>query len=321
MAYGQDGHIGISFQDSYGTSEVGSLEYFPFISEGMVENIENLMSESLASRYEEPDAYEGMHAIEGEIAMEVHPNLVGKLCKAWAGQSSQDTLVGSCYSHIMPPLNSDWDEEKSALPPCTIEVYRDTGSAYQYYDMLLNSLTFEIAQGALYKCTAGWIGANFEWVNQTTPAFEAGSYYSWDVVSVSLGGGGIDDVNNLTVTLTNNLAGKAYLDGTKNYGRILRDGFRTIEVAGTMLLNGDAQAKIYRARTQQRLIISAWDPTTIALGHNEFKIDVPKMRYTEFPANIGGVGLVEVGFSAKGDYDTTSEYAVQFTVVNTTLAY
>jgi len=321
MAYGQDGHIGISFQDSFGTSNVDSFDYFPFISEGITEGIEDLVSESLASRYEEPDAYEGMHTIEGEIAMEVHPNLVGKLAKAWAGQSSQNSLVGSCYQHLAVPLNSDWEEEKSALPPCTIEIYRDAGSAYQYYDMLLNSLTFEIAQGALYKCTAGWIGANFEWVDKTAAAFEAGSYYSWDVVSVSLGGAGVDDVSNMTVTLTNNLAGKAYLDGTKNYGRILRDGFRTIEIAGTMILSGDTEAKIFRARTQQALVLTAWDPATTAEGHNSFKIEVPKMRYTEFPANIGGVGLVEVGFSAKGDYDTTSEYAVQLTTVNTTAAY
>ena len=54
MAYGQDGDIGISIQDSFGTSNVDSFDYFPFISEGITESIEDLLSESLQSRYEEP---------------------------------------------------------------------------------------------------------------------------------------------------------------------------------------------------------------------------------------------------------------------------
>ena len=40
---------------------------------------ESLMSESLSSRLEEPDDYEGMHGIEGDVVMEVHPNMIGKL--------------------------------------------------------------------------------------------------------------------------------------------------------------------------------------------------------------------------------------------------
>jgi hypothetical protein len=321
MAYGQDGHIGISFQESFGTQYVSSMDYFSFISEGITENIESLMSESLQSRYDEPDDYEGMHGIEGDIAFEVHPHMVGKLLKAWCGQSSEFTEVGSCYAHNFVPAEADWEDGISALPPMSIEVYRDTGSAYLYFDMLLNQLVFEIAQGTLYKATASFIGAQFSWLAKSVPSYEAGSFFAWDTVSLSIGGSGVNDASQLTITLNNNLAGKAFLDLKKYPSRILRDGFRTVEVAGTLLLDGDAQARIYKARTQQRLVMTATDPTTVALGHNALEIDVPKMLYTEFPANIGGSGLVEVGFSAKGKYDSTSSYAVQFTLVNTTPIY
>jgi hypothetical protein len=320
MAYGQEGHIGVGFQDSLGTANVDSFDYMPFISETLTENIEDLISESLSSRLEEPDAYEGMHANEGEIAMEVHPHNIGKFLKAWAGQESVSYTV-SMYSHNMVPLSNDWEDERAALQPMTIEVYRDTGSAYQYFDMMCNQLTFEISQGAIYKCTAGMIGAQFAWMAKTTPSYETGSYYTWDTVSVSLAGSAVSDIAELSITLNNNLEGKAYLDGNKYHSRILRREYRTIELSGTMLLVGDAEARVYRARTGQRLVVSATDPTTVMLDHNRLEIDIPQMRYTSFPANIAGPQLVEISFDAKGGYDSTSSYAVQFTLTNTTAEY
>ena len=321
MAYGQEGHIGICFQESFGTAYTSSMDYFNFISESIIENIEDIVSEGLSSRLDEPDGYEGMHGIAGDVVFEVHPITVGKLLKAWCGQSSEIGYAGSCYQHNFVPRTSDWHEEVSALQPMTIEVYRDTGSAYQYYDMLLDKLALEISQGTLYKCTASFIGAQFGWLAKSEPSYKTGSYFAWDTVSLSLADSGITAASNLTITCNNNLEPKAYLDG-KNYpSRILRKDARTIEIAGTVLLVGDAEARIYRARTQQQLIMTATHPTTIMNGHNILQIDVPKMLYTEYPTNIGGPGLVEVSFSAKGKYDSTSSYSIQFTLTNTMDAY
>jgi hypothetical protein len=221
----------------------------------------------------------------------------------------------------MVPLTDDWDAERSALPPMTIEVYRDTGSAYQYFDCLCNQLAFEISQGAIYNCTASIIGAQFAWMAKTAPSYLTGSLFTWDTVSVSLAGSAVSDIADCTITFNNNLEGKAYLDGNKYYGRILRNDYRTVEITGTMLLVGDAEARIYKNRTPQRFVLTATDPSTVMLDHNRLEIDIPQMRYTEFPANIGGPNLLEISFSAKGGYDTTSSYAMQFTITNTTAAY
>lgn len=320
MAYGQDGHVGISFQDSLGTSNVDSFDFFPIISESLTENVESLMSEAMATRLEEPDEYDGMHSNEGDLVVEVHPMSIGKMLLGWTGQECA-TLVGSIYNHSFVPLTDDWDAERCAVRPATIEVYRDTGSAYLYYDMVLNTLAFEIAQGTLLRATAGFIGGQFSWSAKQTASYEQGSYFAWNTVSVSLAGSAVDDVSQLTLTFNNNMAGKAYLDLKKYHSRFLRDDYRTIEIAGTMLLNGDTEARAYRERTQQRLVITAQDPATVMGSNLELEIDIPKMMYTEFPANLNGRGLIEVGFSAKGKYDSTSSYACQFTLVNTKDAY
>lgn len=321
MGYGQEGHIGFCFQQSFGTAYTSSMDYFNFISETITESIEDLISEGLSSRLDEPDAYEGMHGIAGDVVMEVHPITVGKMLKAWAGQSSETGYIGSCYEHNFVPLSGDWSDEVSALPPMTVEIYRDTGSAYQYYDMLLDKLQFDISQGTLYKMTASFIGAQFQWMAKTSPSYYAGSYFAWDTVSVSLAASAIDEASQLTVTCNNNLEAKAYLD-LKNYpSRILRKDYRTVEIAGTMLLVGDTESRNYKNRTQQRLVITATHPTTIMNGHNMIEIDIPKMLYTGFPANIGGPGLIEVGFEGRGKYDTTSDYAIQWTLTNTQASY
>ncbi len=320
MGYGQQGHLGISFQDSFGTSNVASMDYFEFVSESLTETIEKLQSENLSSRYEEPDDYTGMQFIGGEVIVDVHPHTIGKFMKAWTGQESV-SYQGSCYSHLFLPRTDDWDNEKSALQPLTIEVFKDTGSASLFSDMLLNTLTFDIAQGSLLKSTAGFIGANFAWANKTTPSYETGSLMTWDTSSVSLAASAVDDISQLTISLNNGLAGKAYLDGTRRYNRILRDTFRTIEISGNMLLNSDTEVRNYKNRTLQRLLVNFTDPTTVMNAHNQIIFDIPKMRYSEFPDNISGPGLIEIPFSAEGRYDSTSSYAFQITLVNTTAAY
>lgn len=320
MAYGQEGHLGMSFQNSLGTSNVDSMSYFEFISESLVETIEELQSESLSSRLEEPDDYEGIHTIAGDINLEVHPHSFGKILKAWSGQESV-SYQNSCYSHLFLPRTGDWDAEKAALQPLSIEVYKDTGSAGLFFDMMSNTLVFEIAQGALVKATAGMVGAQFSWLNKSTPSYDPGSFWTWDTVSVSLAGNAVSDVSALTLTFNNNLEGKGYLDLKKYPSRILRTDFRTCEISGTMLLNGDTEARNHKNRTKQRLLITITDPTTVMLAHNQLVIDIPKMLYTEFPDNIVGTGLIEVGFSAKAKYDSDSSYAMQFTLVNTTPTY
>jgi len=320
MAYGQDGHFGICFQESMGTSFVDSMEFTGFVSETMTQTIEELVSESLSSRYEEPDDYGGMREIAGDIVGEVHPISFGKILKGWCGQE-EVSYTESCYNHLFVPRTSDWTEEKAALPPMTIEVYRDTGSAYLYYDTMVDALNIEISQGALIKYTASFKGSQFDWSAKQTAAYDPGSFFAWDIVSISLAGNAMDEFSSLSMNFSNNLAGKAYLDGNKYASRILRDGFRLGEISGTLLLSGDTEARNFKNRTKQRLLVTITDPTTVMNHHNQLIIDIPQMVYTEFPANISGAGLVEVSFSAKAKYDSTSNYAMQFTLTNTQEAY
>ena len=317
--YGMDGHLGICEQQSGGVAYVASMDYMPIISEGLNESIEVLTSEEMRGRFEEGGHYEGMHNIAGDVVVDVHPLAVGKLLKFWFGQSS-GTAADSAFSHSYKGVLGDFGP-LYAVQPLTIEVYRDVGSAFQYRDMLLNQLVFEWSAGALQRVTAGFVGGNFAWVAATSPSYDVGSYFPWDTTSLELGGAAIDYATQMTLTLNQNLVAKHTLNGSKFPSRIKRDGFRTAELAGSFLFEDAAQALQFRAQTGQALVITNVGETTATSYNNLLKFDIPSMVLTDFPVNIAGPGLIEVGWSGKAVYDTTSATLLETTLVNTVTEY
>lgn len=322
MAYGTNTHIGVSFQDSFGTSNVDSFHYFPVITESLTENIPEVESEAMRGRHEAGDSYEGMHEYVGDIVFDGHPILLGKMLKAWFGQSS-GTVQGSCYSHEFNPIAADFDN-LAAVPPMTIEVYRDAGSAHLFSDMLCNQLVVEIAHGAIVKATASLVGANMAKSAKTTPSYLPGSDYTFDQASFSFQGstdGGLDEMQAFTVTLNNQLEAVGTLNGTTRPSRIKRSGYRTIEVGGTMLFENDNESDHFLNSAQQR-VVATLTGQEVSSGYNaSLEMDFPSFRYTEFPVNMGGPGLITVSFAGKSKYNAGSATMATFTMVNTLSAY
>lgn len=318
-AYGHLGHVGVSFQESFGTAYTSSVDYIPFISESLTEEIPPLISEGIRARYEEGNTYEGAHTIGGDLVMDIHPVLIGKFLKAWCNHGS-GTLGTSEYTHQFLPGQTDWDSV-AAVQPMTIEVYRGVDSSFQYYDMCVNQIALEYAYGALIKGTVSFAGGKFAWLNKTTPSFESGSVFTWNQCSLSLAGSAIDRFSNLTVTLMNNIEQKGTLNGSLYTSRAKRTGFRTIEIGGTLLFENDDEIRNFRQQTIQRLIVTATGQE-VASGYNaSFEVDIPRMQYTAMPANVAGPGQIEIGITGRAQYDETSSYICEFTLVNTKAAY
>ncbi len=267
--------------------------------------------------YDEGGNYEGFHTIGGDIVAEVHPIGVGKMIAAFCNNSSISNQA-SCYTHTFIPQHTDFDD-LCAVVPMTIEIYRsDGGSAGIYYDCAGNELTIEFAHNTLTKATLAVVGGKFTRVEATTPSYPAGSAFPWNVTSVSLGGVAADEIKTLTIKGMNALEAVGTLDGTKTANRIKRNGFRTFEISGTLMFDNQTEFTKYINFTNQRLIVNAAG-ATIGNSTVGLNIDIPKLVYTAFPPNIGGPGLIEVSFTAKATYDTTSSYIAEYTLVNTKL--
>ena len=319
MGYGINSHIGISFQNSFGTSNVDSMHYFPVITENITKAIPPLMSEANRGRYEAGPSYEGMYEMAGDIVTDGHPVLVGKLLKAWFGQSSA-SLVNSYYSHEFVPITNDFDN-LAAVPPMSIEVYRDAGSAHLFSDACLNQLVIEIAHGSIVKTTASVIAANHAKIEKSVPSYLTGSDYVFDQGSFSFSAAAIDVLNAFTITLNNNLEASGTLNGTRRPSRIKRSAWREITIAGTMLFEDDTEFDNFNTSVEQRVFAALVGQDIGGGDLAKFIMDFPSFRYTEFPLTIGGPGLIPVSFSATAKYNVGSGHMAKFTMQNTLAAY
>ena len=114
MAYGTDGFIAVSKQNSWGTA-TNSWHYVPIISEGLSHNIELITQESILSRYDEAAPREGMQSADGAINTELNPIDMGHFLRGACGSlATTDPLSGTVFLHTFDMTQSRWDPASPA---------------------------------------------------------------------------------------------------------------------------------------------------------------------------------------------------------------
>jgi hypothetical protein len=319
MAYGMAGHLALSFQSSFGTSNTNSQYFIPMISESVAETIAQLVEGNLYARFNEAPYHEGIHEVRGEIRTEAHPIYVGALLKAALGRVTT-TPQNSAFLHEFLPVGSDWDDSV-AVPPLTFEINRDVGSAFVYYDVAATALSFEIAQGQLLAAGLAIAGGRSARKAKATPAFRAGNPWTWAVASASYDGLGVSDVVKLALTFDNQLHPVFTLGGDRSASRIRRSGPQTVEVEGSMLFVSQTQYQEFLNQSEKRLLVTFRGDTVSTSYAAQLTLDVPRLRFSEFAPQIGGPGQIEVGFKGRGMVDPASGYALRATLTNTQPAY
>jgi len=320
MAYGQLGHIGISKQASFGTA-TSSWDYFPIISETLTTNIEQLVEEGMRARFEEGATHTGLLTVGGDIVFEPNPVMVGHFLRAVTGiaSSSEVTSGTPVYEWEFVPAQTDFSTN-CALPPYTLQVYRGVGSAWEFADSLVTGLTLDISGGAIVKATANVVSRISSLMTKTTPSFPLGDPWTWDAASLSIAATANGDMENMTIIIENPIEGKTVLDTNKYHGKFVRTGDRSTRVSGSMDFESQTQYNIFRAQTEQRFLLGLTG-ATLTTSANALTVDMPNLRYTSYPVNMGGPGRISASFEGVAKYDTTSSYAVRITLTNTRASY
>ncbi len=319
MAYGQSGHLAVTFQESFGTSLTTSGMFIPLVSESVTETINQLTEENLYGRLAEPPTHEGTHAVQGDIRTEAHPIALGVMLKAVLGRVST-TAQGSAFLHEFLPAVADWDAY-GATPPMTLALHRDVGSAFIYYDMLGSALTLEIAQGQLLTSALTLLGGGTSRKAAAIPAFYPGRPWSWDVASAAYDGAGITDLRQMSLVFDNRLSPHYTLSGAKTPHRIKRDGPQTLALEGTMLFEDQVLFQEFLDQTEKPLHVTFAGETVADSYTAQLTLELPRFRLTEFSPQLAGAGQIEVSFAGKGVYDQTSGYALRITLTNTQPQY
>jgi hypothetical protein len=319
MAYGQSGHLAICFQQSFGTSLTSSPFFIPLISETVGETIRPLPESGLYGRLAESPYHEGIHEVGGQVRTEAHPIYLGAFLKAALGPAAS-TAQDSAFLHEFLPAAADWDAF-AALPPLTMAIHRDVGSAFLYSDLLGSGVSLEIAHGQLLSATLEVVGGRFSRQAPASPSFHPGRPWSWDVVSAEYDGVGMADFRQLSVRFDNQLAAQHTLSGEKAPRRVKRGGPQKVAVEGSFLLSDQALFDAFLAQAEKRLLLSCAGEA-VSSGYTALlTLDVPRLRFTELSPQLRGPGAVEVAFKAAGMYDAGSDYALRITLTNTQPGY
>ncbi len=313
--YGMKSHVMVQFQNSFGASLTTSLDSIAVTESNLVKNIDQIIEEGNYSRFAESPYHGGLHSFEGDISMEANPITMGWFTKSVIGLTSTTSATG-IQTHVFKPRTTDFDA-LAATNPLTIEQHLDVGSAGVFQHMCGNTLNFNIANGELMDMTAGFIGAGFTRKAAGTPTYTVAKPFKWDQMSASINAAAVVDITDLTISINNNLEAKHTLQNTVVARKIKRTGKQVIEITGTMLFQSHSYWQAFEAGSELPFVVSFAG----ADAPNTIKFDIPLMRFKTYEPVNAGPGLIEASFTAGAMFSTTSNTALQITLVNTWTGY
>lgn len=324
MPQGALTHIGVGKETTWGTA-VAATDYLRFLSESLTEEIEQVTSEALGGIFDEAASYEGARTVAGDVVVEAYPNALGYLLRAAFGApvTTQPDAAGNptVYQHVFTPVQTNFSNV-CTLPPYTLEIHRDLENAFQYAGCAVNDLSFNFGTDTkIMQATAAIIAKKLALITKTTPSLETTNPFLWHQATVTINAVANSDVQTLDFGVNNSLEGRATLDGTKDISRIWRSGKRSFPVNFTFDLKD--LTEFNRFRSQAEVVAKIELIGSLISGTHNYKltIDIPKLRYTAFPINVGGAEVITAQVNGAAKYDATAAHAMKVTLINTKASY
>jgi hypothetical protein len=320
MPFGALAHIGLGKETTWGTA-VAADDYIRFASEGMTEEIEQVISENIAGIVDEGASYEGMHNVSGDLSFDVYPNVAGHLLRSAFGAPVTTSVNESVYKHVFTPVQTSFSS-LSALPSYTLEIHRDLQQAFQYAGSVVNDLTFSFGTDTkIMQGSAAIIAKALTLVAKTTPNFEATNPFLWNQAKVTIDGTQNSDIQTLSFGVNNSLEGRSTLNQKKEISRIQRNGKRVFPVSFTLDLSDLSEYNRFRAQSEVSAVIELTGALIDGTNNFSLKIEIPKLRYNAFPINVGGSETITASVEGSAKYDPASAHAMKITLVNTKATY
>lgn len=327
MSYGAQTKFAIARQTTAGSgsaaTDPGSFHHFPFISEDVGLEKDEVVSQNLTGRFEQGATYGGINRITGVIEFEPTPKAVGMALTAVLKQPTTVTST-DLRTYTFFPRTQDFSAT-IINEPCTIyKQWTDASSAECYFDVQFGQLELTFTQGQLLRsrmtCAGGsrmlnGVGSK----GITLDTTDLSMNWRWDVASISYGGTAVGNYSEVTVSINENIAPIYSLNGTLSPYKFTRETFREVTVQGTMYFADRNVLNDFATDTQRRLLITARNTlTAIQSGYYPMlEIDVPQMKITQFKPGNSGPGEVAVSFTARGVIDSSSNYSLKVILTNT----
>jgi hypothetical protein len=304
MSYGFAGHIGFARETTWGSATaVASGDYIEALSENISVDIERFGYKAIIGSMGEPDDATGLFRVAGTIRASAHPMQMLPFLKSCLHSVTTTSLSGPLYQHAFITTSGGADFSSDCpVQPYTIEVFRDVTSSMQYAGCVVNALAFTFQQGAV-MLEASILGRSAASIAKTTPTFVSSPSkpFTFDTVSLSIGGAGTALIETLTVRVNNNLEAFGALNLSQYVAKVRRNNHQMVEVNGTLDFASLAEYYKFLNQTEQQLRVNVTRAASFSL-----LVDVPRLVYTAFPTGIPGRERLTVDFTGKGFVVTNS---------------
>ena len=324
MPYGQDAKIGLGFQNSHGqaVTDIGSFYLMPFLSESVMPEVPELLSQNMEGRFDEGEAYSGARNVAGTLSNESQPVTVGVLLKAICGTPatvSNSVAAGEFFTHTFKPRTADFDVNVTGNPMTMHKNIADGGQVPVYQDLIATRLELSIANGEFLNAAAQFTGGVVG-TKQTSDTIAAatGKKWTWDVSSVELGGSANTEFANISFIIDEQASPRWVLQTSKDPARVKRDGKRQVRVNGTVRFEDQTEYDLFLASTTQALELTLTGTTEIRSGYYDvLNIVVPAFKYLSYPVAFSDPAEMQVTFEGKADYHVGSACSVAIALTNT----
>lgn len=302
MSYGMTGAIGLGKETAWGTAAfaVGSCQTFvEAMSENVTVAIDRFDTRNIYDNLFEPDDFDGVRRVAGQIVAAAHPINIGYFLNAAFGQTTSVTsIVAALQTHTFAPLTADV-ASNAPLPSYTFEINRDVTSSQLYAGGQLSKLQLQVGPNQDVRMTSDWLfqASSSSIVKPSTSAYPSSSNtpFAFDTASIQFGGAATSLVEALTFTFDNRLEGIPTLNNSKNIARVRRTGPQQIRLSGVMAFTNATDYNSFLTQTELAVIASFTRAASFQL-----LLTMPRMIYTAYPITMPGRERLTVQFEGIG---------------------
>lgn len=361
MASGTGAQIAIlsigSLYRSVNSEMISGAAWTNFVSESVEHTLNELEEGAITGYKDAPPSHKGLDFGGGDIQLEPNPNALGHFLRAAFGQASGSLLThaGSwgansggllnlpagyaarpVVRHTFVPIQ-DAVHERNFLPVYGAVIYKDVGSAFVFEGGCINTVELQVQANQLTKATVGTIFRNVT-RHARTSSMQAlrnpgGKPWVWDMASIQVGPGvnslaAKTNYESLTIRLETPIEGVPLLDGTKKYAEYQVNGFRRVNIQGTMSFRNQEEYDSFVLYDNNYMRVNLTNASSNQVIGNpassylfDLQLDIPLTKYLTWSTPVGGPNRLVTQFTAKAEFDTTSLYMIQAQLTNTTSAY
>lgn len=303
---GNDTQLQIGLESTYGTAATPTV-MLEFLSTSLHQVNTPVESEALVGAVTTPYYNVIGKKVEGDVAIEVHPDKIGLLIAAALGTEADAALVSGAtttYDHVFTPITGG-----DSLPSLTAVVDKKADE-FTFAGLKVDSFTLETDPGSLLTSTFSFIGQK-EVLTGAIQTLSASLLNPWDFndMAIYFGTAGSEATTNmpntksLSFTYANNLENDLFVaDGTEYMAEIdyqKRDITFDIEALYDDSINSYREANYKTGDKLSVKIVFTHKTATETGKYYTLTLDMRNVVITEAPNDITGPERLTIPLSLR----------------------